>query len=391
VSQSHDNHSSPCPPSSRPRRYIFLVTPGGISVHGGMATMARYMLEEWKTSARTPEIRLVNTYGPSLNDIKTMPFYFVAAAISIAANGLLRRIAVLHLHMAEYGSVLRKGLLTFLGKSLGIPVVIHMHSAKFTTMWETASPRRKSAILAVLCQADAIIVLGQFWRQYLVEQLHQPSAKVHIIPNGVPDPGPRPSAPGSDERLNILFAGEVGHRKGVGDLLEAMGSPTLRTHDWHLTIAGSGEIAAHREKARQLGIAGRVSFLGWVNPDQISRLMRTAHIFALPSYQEGLPMAIIEAMANALAVVTTPVGSIPDMIRDGDTGLLVPPGDPAALSAAFLRLLQSFELRAQLGASARQRYLRHLTVSAMCDGLQFVFDGLGAAALPTPASTRPAI
>jgi glycosyltransferase involved in cell wall biosynthesis len=81
-------------------------------------------------------------------------------------------------------------------------------------------------------------------------------------------------------------------------------------------------------------------------------------------------------MANALPVVSTPVGSIPDMIRDGETGLLVPAGDPAALSDALFRLLQSPEARAKIGAAARQLYLRDLTVSSMCDRLETIFNGL---------------
>ncbi len=339
--------------------------------------MARYMLSEWRRTNRRPPIKLLNTYGPSLDNIKTMPFYFAAAVISVTANALLRRIAILHLHMAEYGSVLRKGLLTFLGKSLGVPVVIHMHGARFTTMWETASPRKKSAMLGIFRRADAIIVLGQFWQRYLVEQLNQLPNKIHVVPNGVPDPGltsAPPPAPG--QPLNILFAGQVGQRKGVGDLLAALARPNLCKLPWRLTIAGSGEIASHTELARQLGIADRVNFLGWVTLEQVSQLMRSAHVFVLPSLQEGLPMAIIEAMANALPVVSTPVGSIPDIIRDGDTGLLVPPSDPAALSDAFRRLLESPELRAKLGASARQLYLRDFTVSAMCDRLQAVFHSV---------------
>ena len=358
------------------RKYIFVATPGGIEVQGGMATMARYMITEWQKDNRQPEIKLLNTYGPSLGNIKTMPFYFAAGVVSIAANGLLRRIAVLHLHMAEYGSVLRKGLLARLGKVLGIPVVIHMHGAKFTTMWQTASPSRKAAMLGVLGDADAIVVLGQFWQQFLVEQLHQPASKIHIVANGVPDPGAKPVPANAPQNLNILFAGQVGERKGVGDLLQALGRPNLRELEWHLTIAGGGEIDRYRQLAQQLGIAERVTFLGWVDLDQVSRQMRTADIFVLPSYQEGLPMAIIEAMANALPVVSTPVGSIPDMIRDGETGLLVPAGDPAALSDALFRLLQSPEARAKIGAAARQLYLRDLTVSSMCDRLETIFNGL---------------
>jgi glycosyltransferase involved in cell wall biosynthesis len=359
------------------RKYIFVVTPGGIEVQGGMATMARYLLAEWKRTDRQPPVKLINTYGPSLQNIWTMPFYFVAAVATVFVYGLLRRIAVLHLHMAEYGSVLRKGILVYLSKALGIPVVIHMHGAKFTTMWETASPRKKSFMLAIFRHSDAIIVLGEFWRKYLQDHLHQPDAKIRVVPNGVPDLGlgsAPPPAPG--EPLNILFAGQVGQRKGVGDLLEALARPDLRGFAWHLHVAGSGEIETHREKTVQLGIAERTTFLGWVDLDRVSRLMRAAHIFVLPSYQEGLPMAIIEAMASALPVVATPVGSIPDIIRDGDTGLLVPPGDPAALCAAFLRLLQSPELRAKLGASARQLYLRDFTVSVMCEKIAVVFQSI---------------
>jgi glycosyltransferase involved in cell wall biosynthesis len=341
-----------------------------------MATMARYMIAEWERSGRQPHLKLLNTYGPSLDRIKTMPFYFGAAAVSIAVNGILKRIAILHLHTAEYGSVLRKGLLGYLGKALGIPVVIHMHGAKFTTMWDTASPRRKAAILGVLRRADALVVLGQFWKQYLIGELGQPAAKIYVVPNGVPDPGIEPLQRKTSLSLTILFAGQVGHRKGVGDLLAALAQPAVKALPWELVIAGSGEIDLYTKQAERLGIAHRVRFLGRVDVTEVSRLMRTAHIFVLPSYQEGLPMAIIEAMANALPVITTPIGAIPEMISDGDTGLLAPPGDIEALSKAFLRLLQSPELRTTIGGAARQRYLRDFTVSAMCNGLEAVFNSI---------------
>jgi glycosyltransferase involved in cell wall biosynthesis len=280
--------------------------------------------------------------------------------------------------MAEYGSVLRKGILGYIGKLLNIPVVIHMHGAKFGQMWDAASPRRRKAILGVLRRADAIVVLGQFWKQYLINDLGLPPEKVHVVANGVPDPGVAPKPPKQYPKVSILFAGQVGQRKGVGDLLQALAKPAVRALDWELVIAGSGEIESHTKLARELGIGDRVRFLGWVDLQKISELMRSADIFVLPSYLEGLPMAIIEAMANGLPVVTTPVGAIPDMITDGETGLLAPAGDVDALSGAFLRLLQSPELRAKISAAARQRYLRDFTVSAMCDGLETVFNSVSA-------------
>jgi glycosyltransferase involved in cell wall biosynthesis len=365
-------------PAAKRRRFIYGATCGGIVVQGGMATMARYMVDEWKRAGRQPELVLLNTYGPNLSNIATMPFYFGAAVATVTANGILGRISVLHLHMAEYGSVLRKGILGYIGKTLNIPVVIHMHGAKFGQMWDAASPGRRKAILGVLRRADAIVVLGQFWKQYLINDLGLPPEKVHVVANGVPDPGVAPKPLKQNAKVSILFAGQVGQRKGVGDLLQALAKPAVRALDWELVIAGSGEIEAHTKLAQELGIGDRVRFLGWVDLQKVSELMRLADIFVLPSYLEGLPMAILEAMANGLPVVTTPVGAIPDMITDGETGLLAPAGNVDALSGAFLRLLASPELRVKIGAAARQRYLRNFTVSAMCDGLETVFSDVSA-------------
>lgn len=95
--------------------------------------------------------------------------------------------------------------------------------------------------------------------------------------------------------------------------------------------------------------------LGSVRGAEKEACLRGASVFLLPSYAEGLPMAILEARAHGLAVVTTPVGGIPDAITDGETGILIPPGDIAALTAACICLLRNSELRSRLGEAARQR------------------------------------
>jgi glycosyltransferase involved in cell wall biosynthesis len=97
-----------------------------------------------------------------------------------------------------------------------------------------------------------------------------------------------------------------------------------------------------------------VEVLGWINPDQKAEELARALVFTLPSYDEGLPMAMLEAMAAGKAIVVTPVGGIPEAVKDGENGLLVPAGDANALACALSKVLQDHLLRKSLGANARK-------------------------------------
>ncbi|MFY9658503.1 MAG: glycosyltransferase, partial [Methylocystis sp.] len=113
-----------------------------------------------------------------------------------------------------------------------------------------------------------------------------------------------------------------------------------------------------------LGLEERIELPGWVGPEEARRLLAEADILVLPSRDENLPMSVIEGMANGLAVVTTPVGAIEDIIIPEETGLLVPPGDARALAGALQRLILAPDLRAKLGSSARAFHAQHLEISA---------------------------
>jgi glycosyltransferase involved in cell wall biosynthesis len=105
-----------------------------------------------------------------------------------------------------------------------------------------------------------------------------------------------------------------------------------------------------------------VDLPGWVGPEEARRLLLEGDILVLPSFEENLPMSVVEGMAYGLSVVTTPVGAIEDIIEHGKTGLLVPPGDSAALAAALERLLAEPALRAQLGQAAQAFQREHLEI-----------------------------
>jgi glycosyltransferase involved in cell wall biosynthesis len=166
---------------------------------------------------------------------------------------------------------------------------------------------------------------------------------VRVIPPGIEVP----SEPGEEaDPPEILFAGRLSSEKGILELVDA-------ARDLNLVVAGDGPL---RER-----VPGA---LGMLPHADLERQYRRAAVVVCPSRREGFGMACAEAMAHAKPVVATAVGGLVDLLVDGETGLLVPPRDPAALRAALERLLADRELRARLGAAARERIRTHFSWDA---------------------------
>lgn len=207
---------------------------------------------------------------------------------------------------------------------------------------------------------DAVIVSAQAVRDFYVAQLRTDPRKVEVIHNAVDWAQVEPSSARSTVRAALglpadaLVAGIVARlaeQKGHDVLLDAVaGEPALAS--LHLLVVGDGERrAAIERRAAALGLGARTRFAGARR--DLGDLLHAMDLFVLPSRWEGLPLALVLAMGAGLPVVASRVGGIPEVVRDGETGLLVPPGDAAALGAALARVAGDPALRARLGASAR--------------------------------------
>jgi glycosyltransferase involved in cell wall biosynthesis len=221
-------------------------------------------------------------------------------------------------------------------------------------------------------KVDAVVTLGEYWRDFVHDFLQVDASRIAVLHNAVPGPASTPERTGTGT-CRILFLGVVCERKGVPTLLSALAHPALRALDWRVTMAGNGEVDFYRAEAERLGLSDRISFLGWVGETQARQLLAESDVLVLPSRNEGLPMAILEAMAYGLPVVATPVGSITDAIADGDTGLLVPVGDQEALARAILKLVENPSLRLHIGARAREQYLSMFDIAAFNRKLEHIF------------------
>jgi colanic acid/amylovoran biosynthesis glycosyltransferase len=182
----------------------------------------------------------------------------------------------------------------------------------------------------------------------LVDSRHW--GKLPLVRCGVDTERFRPPARERDGRARILYVGRLVHEKGVGVLLEA-----LAGLDAELVLVGDGPRRAELEqRARSLGVHDRVRFAGAVGQDEIRAYYEDADLFCLPSFAEGLPVVLMEAMASGLPVVTTSIAGVPELVEDGVSGLLVRPARPDALREALARVVDDPALRRSFGEAGRR-------------------------------------
>lgn len=283
-----------------------------------------------------------------------------------------QRPAVVHVHAASRASFARKSIVLLIARLAGCKTIFHLHGGgfrQFATIEAGGLMRRW--IRHTLEASSVVITLSSGWAGFV--RGFAPKAKVAVVPNAVPLPAP-PALPPEPGR--ILFLGRLEAAKGVFELLAAGARLAPRHPDLRLVFGGEGDAAALLRRAGELGIADRIELQGWVGPQQRDEQLARAAVFCLPSHAEGLPMAMLEAMAAGRAVVASAVGGIPETIVDGDNGLLVPPRDEAALAAALARVLADEALRARLARHARVTIEQHYSTEVVCGQLSALYREL---------------
>lgn len=305
-----------------------------------------------------------------------------AAAMLRACGQLLGACAfgqrpLVHVHSASRASFYRKSLVLALARGFGCKTIFHLHGAEFQqfALREAGAPLRWW-IKRTLERSDAVVALSDTWAAFL--RGYAPRAAVHVVPNSVKLPELAPAA--LQEPARILFLGRAEKRKGIFELLPAVAALAADFPAIRLVVGGDGDLQAVRERAAELGIAGRLEVLGWIGAEQKAGELARAAIFTLPSHDEGLPMAMLEAMAAGKAIVVTPVGGIPEAVQDGVNGLLVAPGDPLALAAALRALMADPALGERLAGQARATIARRFSTDVVLGTLSAIYQQLSGAA-----------
>jgi glycosyltransferase involved in cell wall biosynthesis len=284
------------------------------------------------------------------------------------------QVSVVHAQVASYGSFKRKAVYLAMARAFSVPTVFHLHGAEFRKFTdELASPALRRRIVTTLQRSTAVIALSDSWADYL--RSIAPGARVTAVANPVYLPG-QPDRE-HEQAGRVLFLGRADQRKGVFDLLEAFAAVRARHPAATLGIGGDGDLGKVRARVAELGLQDCVDVLGWLGSEAKQEQLARAQVFVLPSYDEGLPMAMLESMAHGKAMVVTPVGGIPEAVQHGAQGLLVPPGQVDQLVEALQALLSDAALRERLGNGARQRVAERFSTEHVLAQLGVLYESLG--------------
>ena len=285
----------------------------GLHVRGGITTVEQHICDYM-----APYV--------SLRHVPTMEHGSAFVRLSVFARALLtlqRTLAeidpaIVHIHFASRGSTLRKLILASMVTRAGRPLVLHAHGGYFDQFHRRLPAVLRRGVNSVLQRANVLIALSPRWRDFYINECELSPAQVAVLPNPVRWSAETPDRSAHRE-VQFLFLGRMCKKKGTYDLVNAFAAlPEKVRERARLVLAGDGDLAQIRELAAPLG--ERVLVLSWIDSAERDRLLAQSDVFVLPSYNEGVPMSLLEAMASGLPAIVTPVGGIPDVFSHGVEG-----------------------------------------------------------------------
>ncbi|PWH12789.1 MAG: hypothetical protein DDG60_11745 [Anaerolineae bacterium] len=284
---------------------------------------------------------------------------------------------IVHIHTSQGLAWLKDTFYILLSKLLGAKVVLHIHAADFNDLYDQKNRALQQYTRWVMGLSDMVISVSETWKQRLQGII--PGDKICALPNCINVKAFPDYATEEIHQVQAMFIGSIGLRKGAFDLIEALGRLKLAGHVLPTCIAGYEESEGLLEKARarvqELGLNEMCRLPGTVQGQEKKELFAQSHLFILPSYNEGLPMAILEGMAAGMAIVSTPVGGIPEVVHDGYNGFLVPPGDVRALAEKLIFLATNPHLCRLMGTRSRE-IVETLDVTPYVERLMAVYRTL---------------
>lgn len=324
----------------------------GLKVKGGISRNEQLFLDHAPDSV---QITHISSKEDGSNLLKVQ--VFIEALLKLFWMLSTTNIDSVHIQGCHRGSAFRQAMMTLLVLVFRKPIVLQTHASEFHIFYANLNPIWRKFISWSFCQCDRFVVLSEGWKEFHTTNLGLKPEQVTVMynPVRVPPEVPLRINPVPDEPIKLIFSGYIGKRKGAFDLINPFAQLTEpEKSNSILIMAGDGEVEAAKNLVQSLNLQDNIIFPGWINTEQRDRLLTQADIFVLPSYNEGLPLSMLEAMAWELPVIVTPVGGIAEIVTDGDNGLLIEPGNVEQLSAAMQTLITNQDLRLSLRTKARK-------------------------------------
>ena len=273
---------------------------------------------------------------------------------------------IVHFHFSLPTTATRKYPLFKLAKLCGKKTILHLHCGQqIDDIWN-----KKYQYMFEHC--DCGILLSENLKKK-VEGYIGKSNKLKVVYNPCPIITHTTDYKKKDY---FLFSGTLYEGKGYKDLIRAFALIATKYPYWKIVLAGNGEMEQAKALAVELGIEKRIELLGWVSGEQKNKAFCEAKVLCLPSYAEGFPMAVLDAWAYGLPVITTPVGGIPDVAKDGENMLLFNPGDINMLSECLERMITDDALRDRISEESLKLASTTFNVNTICKQVGDLYDNL---------------
>ena len=288
--------------------------------------------------------------------------------------GFLFRVSfydIIHVHCAAYRSASRKLFFAKVSRLLGKKIIIHFHPSAEKLLFE--EPWRTPIYKLFNC-ADEIIVLSHYWERMIEKAFPDKRYVIKVVYN--PCPSVNRMSRNSKEKY-ILFAGTLTDRKGYNRLLMAFQKVVDKHEEWKLVFAGNGEIEKAKALQKELKLPeNKVEYLGWITGAKKDCVFSNASIYCLPSWGEGFPMGVLDAMAYGVPVITTPVGGMDEILEDGKDCLITPVGDVEDMAKALDHLMSDESLRITMVQNADKRKDNEFNLKNICLKLDKIYNEL---------------
>ena len=335
-----------------------LVVSTSRKTRGGITAVLK--LYEQSEMWRKYHCRWVGTHRDG-NNVRKI-WYFARACVQYVF--LLPFYDIVHFHISLPTTAKRKYPLFKLAKLFGKKTILHLHcGSQIDDIWND-----KYQFMFEHC--DCGILLSESLKRKVEERVGM-SDRFKVIYN----PCPKINDTKQYEKKNhVLFSGTLYEGKGYKDLIKAFAAVAAKYPDWKIVLAGNGETEQAHSLAEELGISSQVVLLGWVSGEEKHRALCEAKALCLPSYAEGFPMAVLDAWAYGLPVITTPVGGIPDVAVDGENMLLFEPGDVDTLAKKLELIISDEVLRGKLAEESVKFASGRFSLAATMEELEKVYE-----------------
>lgn len=263
-----------------------------------------------------------------------------------------RKIRIVHIHGAKDGSIVRKSIMCFIAKKLfGKKVVFHSHAGAFDEFYMKRGRWYKAMCRFLINNSEAVILLSDRWNDFFKKNFRV--KRLIVVPNPVEQRVPMVVKQPLQKEVVFLFLGKIVDHKGIFDLtrLVVEEKQALRGRARFL-VGGNHQVECLQAQIRDGGIEDLMQYIGWVKDEDKERFFHQCDYFVLPTYHEAMPMTILESLSFGKPVITTPVGSIPEVIVDGRNGYLFQPGDMEHLKKIIFNVIEDRSQYDQLRKNA---------------------------------------